>query len=84
LLINDYKNSFAPSLIGDWLGADLAQEWGGLVKIYDNISREGYSVMFVLGLIAFTDGANMKILQTLTAFSVLQDLETLNLPKVTS
>lgn len=83
-LIGGYETSFAPRLIGDWLGADLAQEWGGLVKICGDKSREGYSVMFVLGLMAFADGANMEILRTLTAFSLLQDLKTLNLPKITS
>ncbi|RAO65870.1 uncharacterized protein BHQ10_001882 [Talaromyces amestolkiae] len=83
-LIGGYENSFAPRVVGDWLGADLAQEWGGLVKICGDKSREGYSIMFILGLMAFADGANMEILRTLSAFSILQDLKALNLPNVSS
>jgi hypothetical protein len=82
--IGGYDNVFTPHSISDCLGADLAQEWGGLVNYCRKASRKSYDTMFLLGLMAFSDGADMRILRTLTAFSVLQDLRTLDLPDVTS
>ncbi|EED24515.1 conserved hypothetical protein [Talaromyces stipitatus ATCC 10500] len=83
-IIGGYKNNFTPSSIASWLGADIAQEWGGLVNICRKVSQDSYSVMFLLGFIAFSDRANMDMLRTLTAFYLLQDLKTLGLPVVSS
>ncbi|KUL85151.1 hypothetical protein ZTR_06218 [Talaromyces verruculosus] len=82
--IGGYDNVFIPHSINDCLAVDLAQEWGGIVRYCRDASRQSYDVMFLLGLMSFSDGADMRILRTLTAFSVLQDLRTLDLPDVTS
>jgi hypothetical protein len=82
--IGGYDNVFTPHSISDCLGADLAQEWGGLVNYCREASRKSYDIMFLLGLMAFSGGVDMRILRTLTAFSILQDLRALDLPDVTS
>lgn len=79
--IGGYNNEFAPSLLNDCLGANLAQEWGSLVKLCRNCKREDlYNLMFRLGVVAFRKDLDMRVLRTAVAFFILDDLKMLDFP----
>jgi Protein of unknown function (DUF3638)/Protein of unknown function (DUF3645) len=82
-IIGGYKGKFVPYSISDCLKMDLAQEWGGLVSSQIE-SEEAYNIIFLLGLMAFSEGIDMRILRTLVAFFLLDDLKRLDLPKFSS
>lgn len=84
-IIGGYIGEFAPNLISDCLGADLGEEWGGLVKLCQNCEPEDvYNLMFWVGLMAFRESVDMRILKTAVSFFILNDLKYLDLPRYAS
>lgn len=84
-IIGGYNGSFAPNLISDCLRANLTEEWGRLVNICRNCERKDvYNLMFRLGLVAFREGVDMRVLRTAVAFYLLDDLRELDFPQCAS
>lgn len=66
------------SLIND----DIGEQWGSLVNFCRNVDEDQiYDAVFRLGLLAFSDKADMNMIRILCAFSSLQELKALQPPK---
>lgn len=84
-VIGGYNHDFVPYGISEYLEADVAEEWGGLVNLCRKCKLEdAYDLMFRLGLVAFNEGVDMTGLRTIVAFFLLEDLKTLEYPKLAS
>ncbi|KAI3088280.1 hypothetical protein CBS147353_187 [Aspergillus niger] len=67
--------------IQEILSADLALEWGSLVRLCRDCGpQDAYKLMFHLGLISYGDGVSMDMVRVLAAFSIFPELKDLELP----
>lgn len=83
--IGGYMARFTPSLLEECLSIDLAQEWGGLVRVCRDCSpKDTYRLIFLMGAIAFGKGIDMTILRVIMAFYLLEDLRDLVYPPYSS
>ncbi|KAL3263348.1 hypothetical protein ABHI18_001885 [Aspergillus niger] len=79
--IGGFNGSYCPSSIQEILSADLALEWGSLVRLCRDCGpQDAYKLMFHLGLISYGDGVSMDMVRALAAFSILPELKDLELP----
>jgi len=79
--IGGHVRDFDKSLLTDHLEVDLAIEWGALASTCCQATEgDRYSLMFLLGLMAFRPDANMELLRVLIAFAVLSELKLLKPP----
>ncbi|OAP60693.1 hypothetical protein AYL99_05695 [Fonsecaea erecta] len=71
-----------PVRLTDCLDVDLASSWGQLVNLYrvDGRPEARYKLMFMTALLCFREEINMRAIQTLIAFAVLDDLKSVDLP----
>ncbi len=84
-LIGGYMNKSALHDIGNFLNADLAGEWGGLINLCrESKIEEVYSLMFQLGIIAFGERVDMTALRIIVSFFLIRELKTLELPQYPS
>lgn len=81
-LIGGYTKKFTPCLLEDYLKADIAYEWGGLVNICRDCEQQNvYYLMFQLGLLAFGKEVDIAILRVIAAFFLLDELKNLVYPQ---
>ncbi|KAL4784729.1 hypothetical protein BJX76DRAFT_356715 [Aspergillus varians] len=84
-IIGGYMGEFTPHLITDCLEADLGEQWGGLVMLCQNCKPEDvYNLMFRVGLTAFREKVDMRVLRTAVSFFILDDLKHIDLPRYAS
>ncbi|OAG39983.1 hypothetical protein AYO21_05856 [Fonsecaea monophora] len=73
---------FEPVRLTECLDVDLASSWGQLVNFYRMEGRPEakYKLIFLTALICFREEINMRAVQTLVAFAILDDLKNIDLP----
>ncbi|KAL5336549.1 hypothetical protein BJX70DRAFT_400495 [Aspergillus crustosus] len=80
--IGGYGNLFSFYDIKDFLNANLAEQWGGLIKMCRELNKEDeYKLMFQLGLLSFSEGIDMMAMRVIVSFFVLDQLRTIGLPR---
>lgn len=80
-VIGGYDKLFQKFLLTDLLAADIRVEWGALAqKFLTCTSQDRYGLMFLLGPIAFSDDANLMLLQILVSFAMIPQLGMLQPP----
>ncbi|PWY88271.1 hypothetical protein BO70DRAFT_419943 [Aspergillus heteromorphus CBS 117.55] len=83
--IGGYMTKFTPLDLETTLSADLAVEWGGLVRFCRECGpQDSHYLMFHLGLMAYKNAVDMDAMRVLAAFSILSDLKELPLPSYPS
>ncbi|KAI1930837.1 hypothetical protein LOZ65_001413 [Ophidiomyces ophidiicola] len=83
--IGGFVNEFMPHLIQDCLNVNIAEEWGSLVNLCRNCElNDFHRLAFHLALIAFREDVDIRILRTLIAFFLLDDLKKLDCPSYAS
>lgn len=84
-LIGGYMSTSTLHDIGNYLNADLAGEWGGLINLCrESKTEEVYGLMFQLGLIAFGERVDMTALRIIVSFFIIRELKVLELPQYPS
>ncbi|KAK7426297.1 hypothetical protein QQZ08_007198 [Neonectria magnoliae] len=78
-VIGGFRMPFDKASLSDRLNVDIAQSWGSLVKFVQNV-RGRYSLMFLLGLMAFRIDAKLPFIRTLIAFAIFEELRVIETP----
>ncbi|KPM37446.1 hypothetical protein AK830_g9109 [Neonectria ditissima] len=78
-VVGGFCTPFDKASLSDRLNVDIAQNWGSLVLFVQNV-RGRYSLMFLLGLMAFRIDAKMPLIRTLIAFALFNELQTIDTP----
>lgn len=80
--IEGYDRLFDKVLLSDQLTVDFADEWGSLVNFCRaSDSKDKHRLMFLFAVMSFRDDVNMEVVRTLIAFSIWEDLKSINSPK---
>jgi hypothetical protein len=79
-----FLQKYDSALLSDLLDLDFGIDWGSLINLFSNLRFENrYQLMFLIAPMAFshTDPDEMKLMRTLVAFSIFEDLKTIIQPK---
>ncbi|KAL4873947.1 hypothetical protein BDV12DRAFT_191814 [Aspergillus spectabilis] len=80
--IGGYSNTFSFYDIKDFLNANLAEQWGGLIKMCRDSKKEDvYKLMFQLGMLSFREDVDMAAMRVIVSFFLLDELRALRLPR---
>ncbi|PYI29021.1 hypothetical protein BP00DRAFT_480116, partial [Aspergillus indologenus CBS 114.80] len=80
--VGGYHGKFIPSTVEASISIDLAANWGRLVRLCsESQTRDVHSLMFTLGLIAYSKDVSMAALRVLAAFVILDELKEIRLPQ---
>ncbi|KAI9150138.1 hypothetical protein HJFPF1_09893 [Paramyrothecium foliicola] len=79
-MVGGFDEIFTKAALNDRLRVDLIHSWGSLVRFAQQCSNP-YSLMFLLGTVAFSMQVDMSLLRTLLAFAVIEELQTMPVPQ---
>ncbi|KAF2655413.1 hypothetical protein K491DRAFT_427015 [Lophiostoma macrostomum CBS 122681] len=80
-VIGGYTRAFDKFQLSDRLAIDLGVEWGSLARLCLESSYEDrYPLMFLLSTVAFSENANMDLLQALVSYVVTEKLKEVTVP----
>ena len=75
-VIGGYDKCFQKVLLSDLLAVDVKAEWGALTQRAMKCDpQDRYRLMFLLGSIAFSEDANLHLLQKLVSFILLPEVK---------
>ena len=77
--IGGYQKVFDEPL-SDLFDTSIITSWGSLVKFCLKSKRNVFDLMFLSGVIAFSDSANMDLVRTLLAFHIFNEFDDLQVP----
>ena len=82
-LIQGYAHDFELYLLGDLINIDFASNWGSLFKLCQRTvgPSERFKLMFLFATMSFDKTIDMSIVRSLIAVSVMEQFNTLELPK---
>ncbi|KAL6717793.1 hypothetical protein ACLMJK_003878 [Lecanora helva] len=85
-VIQGFDQSFELHLFADLIDVDLASCWGSLVSLClaSSMESDRYKFMFLFATIAFGTSADMSLIRTLIAMTIMEEFKTIQLPKVSS
>lgn len=79
--IGGFIGIFEKPLLSDILGLQIASEWGSLVKLcYASSAKDAYQLMFLFSTISFRQDIDMRIVRTVIAFAILEELKGIPTP----
>ncbi|KAL2856356.1 hypothetical protein BJX68DRAFT_263837 [Aspergillus pseudodeflectus] len=80
--IGGYEISRDLYSIGEYLSIDLAEQWGTLVNLCrQTTDKDVYHLMFQLGMIAFREDIDVRILRVIVSFFIFPELQSLVFPQ---
>lgn len=81
-VVGGYDKCFQKVQLTDLLAADVKAEWGALTqRALKCDPRDPYSLMFVLGPIAFAESANLDLLHKLISYAISPQVKELQPPQ---
>ncbi|KAF1941022.1 hypothetical protein EJ02DRAFT_423478 [Clathrospora elynae] len=81
-VVGGYDKLYRKYLLSDHLAVDIRAEWGALAQKSLQCGRQDrYSLMFLLGTMAFSDDANVELLRVLISFAMLPEIRDIQAPE---
>ncbi|EFQ90317.1 hypothetical protein PTT_13180 [Pyrenophora teres f. teres 0-1] len=81
-VVGGYDKLYRKSLLTDHLAVDVRAEWGALSqKSLQCDVNDRFTLMFLLGTIAFSPDVNLDLLRVVASFSMLPEIRAISPPK---
>lgn len=82
-LIQGFDSEFELYLFADLINVNLAANWGSLFTLCQTASRtqDRFRLMFLFATMSFDAQVDMTIMRTLIAVAIMEDFQTLQLPR---
>jgi len=81
-VVGGYDKYYRKCLLTDHLAVDIKAEWGALAQRSLQCSVDDkFGLMFLLGTIAFSSDADLKLLRVLISFAMIPDIRAIPAPK---
>jgi hypothetical protein len=80
-VVGGYDKYYRKCLLTDHLAVDIKTEWGALAQKSLQCSvADRFGLMFLLGTIAFSSGADLNLLRVLISFAMIPEIRALPVP----
>ena len=82
-LIQGYSSEFELFIIADLINVNLAANWGSLFTLCQKATKnqDRFRLMFLFATMSFDANVDMTIIRTLIAVAIMEDFQTLSLPR---
>ena len=82
-LIQGYDSDFELFLFADLINVNLAANWGSLFTLCQRATkaRDRFRLMFLFSTMSFDAKVDMTVMRTLIAVAIVEDFQTLSLPR---
>lgn len=82
-LIQGFESEFEPHLFVDLINVNLAANWGSLFTLCQRASetQDKFRLMFLFATMSFNSKIDMTVMRTLIAVAIMEDFQTLPLPR---
>ena len=82
-LIQGFESEFELYLLADLINVNLASNWGSLFALCQRASKtqDQFRIMFLFATMSFNPLVDMTIMRTLIAVAIVEDFQTLQLPR---
>lgn len=82
-LIQGYGSEFELFLIADLINVNLAANWGSLFTLCQRATKDQdrFRLMFLFSTMSFDVNVDMSVIRTLIAVAIMEDFQTLSLPR---